>query len=233
MYGMQEMAEVTEESPLDPKTPYAQSKARAETAVAQLASDGFSPTFLRNGTVYGLSPRMRFDTVLNDLVGGAITAGQVVLLGDGKPWRPVIHVEDVARMFQAVLEARVEDVHNQAFNAGADHLNCQMSELGETVVRIVPGCKLRVLGQPGSDRRTYRAHFGKFARTFPDFRFLWGAAEGAKRLYWELKQLRLTRNRYLDKRFTRLRWLRHLLQTGRLDDRLRWAPALVAAGWSQ
>jgi nucleoside-diphosphate-sugar epimerase len=225
MYGMSEAAEVTEESPLDPKTPYARSKAQAEQAIALLAADGFSPTFLRNGTVYGLSPRMRFDTVLNDLVMAAITSGEVVLLSDGKPWRPVVHVEDVAHAFQSVLEAPREAVHNQAFNTGADELNRQMIQLGEIVAAIVPGCRLRVVGESSADQRTYRAQFGKFARAFPDFRFRWTVENGAKDLYLRLTNLKLTRELYGSARFTRLRWLRHLLEAGRLDGTLRWLMA--------
>ena len=119
MYGMTEAAVATEESPLDPKTEYAASKVKAEHDIRQLAGAGFSPTFLRNGTVYGVSPRMRFDTVLNNLMAAAVTTGKVKVFSDGKPWRPVVHVQDIARTFQAVLEAPVEAVHNQVFNNGA------------------------------------------------------------------------------------------------------------------
>src|SRR6185437_8239297 len=126
--------------PLDPRTEYARSKVFAERGISALAADGFSPTFLRNGTIYGLSPRMRFDTVLNDLVATAATTGKVVLHGDGQPWRPVIHIQDVARAFLTALHAPVEKVHNQAFNTGANELNYQILDLAEIVARTVPGC---------------------------------------------------------------------------------------------
>ena len=135
MYGMSEAVVVNEDSPLDPKTEYARSKVKGEQAIAKLAGDGFSPTFLRNGTIYGLSPRMRFDTVFNDLIGSAVTAGKVILHSDGKPWRPVVHVRDVVRSFMAVLEAPIADVHSQAFNNGANHMNHQIIELAETAVQ--------------------------------------------------------------------------------------------------
>src|SRR2546423_14829963 len=135
---MSEAEVVTEESPLDPKTQYALSKAKSERAIAELADDRFSPTFLRNGTVYGLSPRMRFDTVLNNLTGSAAATGKVVIFSDGKPWRPVIHVRDIARSFLRVLEAPREVIHNETFNNGANHLNCRIIQLAEAVVEAVP-----------------------------------------------------------------------------------------------
>ena len=222
MYGMSEAAVVTEESPLDPKTEYARSKVKSERAIAALADDHFSPTFMRNGTVYGVSPRMRFDTVLNDLMGAAVTTGQVTLYGDGKPWRPVVHVEDVARAFLAVLQAPVADVWNQAFNTGANHLNHQIIELADIAADTVPDCKLEILAQPGADQRTYKADFGKFARVFPHFSFKWNAKEGARDLYAAFKEIGLTHGDFTDKRFTRLQWLGYLLDTGKLNGSLRW-----------
>jgi len=229
MYGMSESAVVNEDSPLDPKTDYARSKVEAERAIAKLATESFSPTFLRNGTVYGLSPRMRFDTVLNDLVARAVSSNAVVLHSDGTPWRPVVHVEDVARAFHAVLEAPTEAVHGQAFNVGAEHLNHQIRELAEIVVEAVPGCELRVLAEPQADQRTYRADFSKFARTFPDFEFRWTAREGVRELRRSFEEIRVTEETYADARFVRLKWLHHLLETGRLDDELRWANVGVPA----
>jgi nucleoside-diphosphate-sugar epimerase len=232
MYGMSEAAVVTEESPLDPQTEYARSKVKSERAIHELASDSFAPTFLRNGTVYGASPRMRFDTVFNDLMGAAVTTGKVTLFSDGKPWRPVVHVQDVARAFLAVLEAPLEDVWSQAFNNGANQLNHQIFELAKIVTETVPGCKLEVLARPGADQRTYKADFGKFARVFPNFSFLWSAQQGARELYETFKKIGLTHDQFTDKRFTRLKWLQHLLHSGQLDQSLRWQAetAQAAAG---
>ena len=230
MYGMSEAQVVNEESPLDPRTEYARSKVFAERGISALAADGFSPTFLRNGTIYGLSPRMRFDTVLNDLVATGLTTGKVVVHGDGKPWRPVIHVEDVASAFIAALQAPIEKVHNQAFNTGANELNYQIGDLARIVTETVPDCVLELESQSGADQRTYKADFSKFARTFPDFKFRYNAERGAKYLYEGFKANSLTYADLTDKRFTRLRWLRHLMETEQLDEALYWRePAPRAA----
>jgi len=223
MYGSADALVVTEDSPLDPKTEYARSKVKAERALSALANENFSPVCVRNGTIYGVSPRMRFDTVLNDFMGSAATIGKVVIYSDGKPWRPVMHVQDVARYFQAILEAPREKIHNQAFNAGANDLNHQILELAEIAVRTVPGAKLERLPKPGADQRTYKADFGKFARTFPDFRFKWNAVSGAAELFDAFERAGLTHDDYTNKKFTRLKWLRYLLDSGRLDGALRWS----------
>jgi nucleoside-diphosphate-sugar epimerase len=223
MYGMSEAAVVNETAPLAPQTEYARSKVVAEKALSELASDGFSPTFCRNGTIYGLSPRMRFDTVLNNLTGSGFTTGLVEIHSDGTPWRPVVHVQDVARAFQTVLEAPLEAVHNEAFNVGADELNHRIRELGQIVADTVPGCKLAMVPQPGADQRTYKADFAKFKRTFPAFAFRWTARKGADELYTAFQRIGLTSSQFTDKRFTRLNWLRHLLDSGSVDEALRWA----------
>ena len=175
---------------------------------------------------------MRFDTVFNDLIGAAVTTGKVTLYSDGKPWRPVVHVQDVARAFLTVLEAPIADVRNQAFNTGANHLNHQIIELAEIVVNTVPGSRLEVVAQPGADQRTYKADFGKFARTFPNFSFNWTAKEGARELYETFKTIGLTYDNFVDKRFTRLKWLRYLLDTGQLDSSLRWSGGMESAAYT-
>lgn len=222
MYGMSNARVVTEESPLDPKTEYACSKVRAERAIAKLADAAFSPTFLRNGTIYGLSPRMRFDTVLNNLVGSAVATGKIVLHGDGSPWRPVAHVEDVARAFLHVLEAPIERVHNQAFNNGESGMNQQVMSLAKMAEEAVPGCTIECLARPDADQRTYQTDFGKFARAFPDFRFHWTVRDGARQLAEAFAAIGLDQATFEDRRFTRLKWLNGLLDANRLDTSLRW-----------
>ena len=228
MYGLTSDGEVvTEESPLDPQTEYARSKVRSERTIRALTDDSFSPTFLRNGTVYGLSPRMRFDTVFNNLTGSAFTSGEVVVRSDGQPWRPVVHVTDVARAFAAVLEAPREIVHGQAFNTGAAHLNHQVIALARIAVETVPGSRLEVRAEADADQRTYRTDFSKFARAFPDFEFLWSPRQGAQELVSAFREVGLTAEDFADRRFTRLKWLRHLLNSGRLDTNLRWSDQQV------
>lgn len=223
MYGMSEAAVVDETAPLDPKTEYARSKVRGEGAVAALADDSFSPVFLRNGTVYGVSPRMRFDTVFNDLLGRAVANRKVVVYGDGKPWRPVVHVKDLVRAFQAALVAPREKVHGEAFNTGAENLNYQVGELARIAVAAVPGCELEVLDRPGADQRTYKADFAKWARTFPSCEFEWTPERGAAELLAAFESIGLTPEDFEDRRFTRLKWLSHLLDSGVVDGELRWS----------
>ena len=229
MYGMSEAAVVSENSPLDPKTAYARSKVEAEQAISALASDRFSPTFLRNGTVYGLSPRMRFDTVFNDLMGSAVANRKVIVYSDGSPWRPVVHVQDLVRAFRAALEAPLELVSDQAFNVGSDDLNQQVIELARIAVSTVPDCELEVRAQPGADQRTYKTDFSKFAGAFPDFSFDWSPASGARELWDAFERIGLDHEGFTDTRFTRLRWLEHMLDTGALDDSLRWSRERVEA----
>jgi nucleoside-diphosphate-sugar epimerase len=229
MYGMSEAAVVDESASLDPKTEYARSKVRGERAISELADDSFSPVFLRNGTVYGLSPRMRFDTVFNDLLGRAVATRRVVVYGDGKPWRPVVHLKDLVRAFAVVLEAPTEKVHNEAFNTGAEHLNYQVGELARIAAEAVSGCALEVLGQAGADQRTYKADFSKWARTFPDCKFEWTPERGARELREAFESIDLQLADFEDPRFTRLKWLNHLIESGALDSDLRWSGARAAA----
>jgi len=229
MYGMSGDAPKNEDSPLDPRTEYARSKVKSEQLIRDLAADGFSPTFMRNETVYGLSPRMRFDTVLNSLVGSAFTTERVVVQSDGKPWRPVVHVQDVARAFVRVLAAREEDVHNQAFNTGVAALNYQVLRLAEIVVATVPGSTLEVVADPSSDQRSYVTDFSTFTNAFPDFEFKWTPETGARELYHAFERIHLSSEDFCDKRFTRLKWLRHLLESGQLDESLRWQTMNVAS----
>ena len=228
MYGMSSLETADEDSPLQPQTTYARSKVASEEALRGLADDRFHPTYMRNGTVYGLSPRMRFDTVLNNLVAQAITTGRVVVLSDGTPWRPVVHVEDIARSFHHVLEAPVDAISDESFNNGSDEMNFRVLELAHIAASVVDGAEVVVKSEAGADQRTYRADFSKFARTFPEFRWKWNAVDGARQLADGLRALGLTKDDLDGNRFVRLRWLNHLLASGELNDNLRWEQATGA-----
>jgi nucleoside-diphosphate-sugar epimerase len=166
---------------------------------------------------------MRFDTVFNDLLGRAVANRRVVVYGDGKPWRPVVHVKDLVRAFEAALVAPREKVHGEAFNTGADHLNHQVGDLARIAVAAVPGCELEVLDRPGADQRTYKADFSKWARTFPDCEFERTPEQGAAELRAAFESIGLTPDDFEDRRFTRLKWLSHLLDSGAVDGELRWS----------
>jgi len=229
MYGISGLAVVNEDSPLDPKTEYARSKVKAEEGIRRIASSTFWPVFLRNGTIYGFSPRMRFDTVLNDFVGRAAATRRITVMGGGAPWRPVVHVEDVSRAFLAVLEAPREALRGEAYNLGTNDLNIQILRLAEIAAGQCDSCELEVLHGEGTDQRTYWTDFAKFARTFPDFQFRWNPVTGATDLYTRLQRLGLRANDFNDPRFTRLKWLNHLMETHQLDQHLRWKTAAGVA----
>ena len=222
MYGTAGDDMVTEQAPLRPLTHYATSKVRAEVDLAKLADKDFSPVFMRNATAYGVSPRLRADLVLNNLVGWAFTTGRVLIKSDGTPWRPVIHIGDIARAFAAVLAAPREVVHCQAFNVGLNGENYQVRDLAEIVERTVPGCKIEYAGEAGPDPRSYRVDFSKLARAVPDFRPIWNATLGARELYEVYSRVNLTHEDFQGRKYIRVKHLRHLIQNNVLDDSLRW-----------
>jgi nucleoside-diphosphate-sugar epimerase len=204
-----------------PVTAYGESKIRGEQDVRGLADDRFSPTFMRCATAYGLSPRLRADVVVNNLVGYAVTTGEVLIQSDGTPWRPLVHVEDISRAFLAALEAPREAVHAQAFNVGADAENYQIRQVAGIVQEVVPGSRVTYAPGGSPDLRNYRVSFEKIRRALPAFETRWNVRRGAEQLHRAYRELGLT----LDDvrvRYVRLARVRQLQEAGRLDADLRW-----------
>jgi len=216
---------VDETADLHPITAYAISKVRVEQDVAALADDGFSPTFLRNATAYGVSPRLRFDLVLNNLVAWAYAKGRVHIKSDGTPWRPIVHIEDISRAFLAVLAAPREAIHNQALNVGQTEENYRIRELAEVVRAVVPGSRVEYAADGGPDPRCYRVDFSKIHRLLPEFKPQWNARRGAEELYAAYRIAGLVLEECEGPRFKRIDHLKQLLATGRVDATLRWKAA--------
>ncbi len=222
MYGASDSGDPVDESaPLKPLTAYAESKVRSEEALADLATADFAPVSMRNATAYGASPRLRLDIVLNNLVGWALTTGAVRILSDGTPWRPVVHVEDIARATVAVLEAPEDVVRGRAFNIGRDDENYQVRDLAELARRAVGDCKVEFGGSGDPDPRSYRVDFSKFREAFPAAQLTWTAEAGARELVDAYRAAGMTYEDFDGHRFTRLKHLRELRSRGELDAELR------------
>ncbi|HUU70449.1 MAG TPA: SDR family oxidoreductase [Planctomycetota bacterium] len=225
-YGASGDQILTETSAFNPVTPYGESKVLVERDVSAMANDGFSPTFLRNATAYGVSPRLRFDLVLNNLVAWAYTTGQVMLKSDGSPWRPIVHIEDIAQAFIVVLKAAREAVHNEAFNVGATSENYRIRELAEIVAETVPGCHLEFAPGASPDKRCYRVNCDKI--TGLGFQAKWSARRGARQLHDAYKYTGVTLEEFEGPKYQRIGHIRQLLAEGVLDADLRYQVQVMA-----
>lgn len=226
MYGSSSTdTPVDEEAPLRPLTAYATSKIRTETDLGLMADDSFSPVYMRNATAYGVSPRLRADVVLNNLVCWAHTTGQVRVTSDGNSWRPIVHVEDISQAFSLVLGAASELIRNQAFNIGVNGHNYQVRDLAEFVREVVPNSETQYSGEVGADPRSYRVDFSKFTAAFPGYEPRWNPLRGARQLYSAFCDFNLTFDQFQGQKYIRLNQLRYLIQNGHLDESLRWRAA--------
>jgi nucleoside-diphosphate-sugar epimerase len=224
VYGAASPQDVLDESAsFSPVTPYAKSKVLVERDLGLLADGRFSPVFMRNATVYGVSPRLRGDLVVNNLAGWALAPGRVLMKSDGTPWRPLLHVLDMSQAFLAAFEAPPEAVHNQAFNVGRPGENYRIREVAEIVQAQVPGSNVELSQDAGPDPRCYRVSFDKIARALPQLKMTWNVAQGVSELLAAYQQIGLTREDLEGGKYLRIKTISEHIRAGRLGEDLRWA----------
>jgi nucleoside-diphosphate-sugar epimerase len=222
LYGAGSDEHLTEQAAFNPVTPYGESKVKAEIAIGPLADEHFVPVYLRNATAYGVSRRLRADIVVNNLVGYALTTGKVMMMSDGSPWRPLVHIGDISRAAIAALTAPPDAVRNQAFNIGRTAENFRIRQVAETVAEVVPGCELSFAPGASPDVRNYRVDFTKAERSLPGYAPRWDLRAGVEELYAAYKAHGMTEAEFLGPRYYRLKVIRGRLERGELDQNLRW-----------
>lgn len=221
-YGAAGADFLDETAPFRPVTPYGESKVQVEHAVSKLADADFSPTFLRASTAYGVSPRLRFDLVVNNLTAWAHATGRVYIKSDGTPWRPIVHVSDIARAYEAVLATDRAVVHNRAFNVGTTTENYQIRDLANLVAEVVPNCRVEFAPDAGPDKRCYRVDCNRIGRELHAFKPQWTARRGIEELYESYRRVGVTLEDFEGERFKRIAHVQKLISDGRLDEDLRW-----------
>jgi nucleoside-diphosphate-sugar epimerase len=230
LYGAAGSSGVTEDADLYPVTPYGETKVQAEQGLSTLADDSFSPVYLRNATAFGASPRHRLDIVVNNLTAVALTTGQVRLQSDGTPWRPLVHVADIAAAFTEMLTAPREVIHDQAFNVGRQAGNVQVRDIAEMVAEAVPGSRVTLADGAGPDLRNYKVDFAKLTDTFPALQLSWTPPEGVAELLTAYQTHGMSYQDFMSSRYVRLRRIQELQQEGLLDSMLRRTSPAEPAG---
>jgi len=210
-----------ETSSTNPLTAYAKSKVMNEKFLQKLADDSFSPIIFRNATVYGASPRLRFDLVVNNLAGLAFTTKKIKMQSDGTPWRPLVHILDVCQVVNLALKAARKTIHNQIVNVGDTNSNYQIKDIAEIIAKAFPGCKVS-LNKKGADKRNYRVNFDKIKTIFPDFICQYDVAKGASELHTIFNKVNLTGDDFQSRNFTRLKQIQYLRQTDQIDESYYW-----------
>jgi nucleoside-diphosphate-sugar epimerase len=223
VYGVADGGDIDETGLTNPQTAYAECKLLVEADLNQLADDGFHPTYLRNATAYGASPRMRMDIVLNNLSGHAHVNKEIRMISDGTPWRPLVHGLDIATAVRCVLDAPVDIIHNETFNVGSTEQNYRVREIAQIVAEAFPGCALS-FGDSGGDTRSYRVDFTKINTKLPGFACEWNAERGARQLARLFEAVDLSADDFDGRRYVRLNQLQHLIETGQVDAELFWSP---------
>lgn len=221
-YGASGDGYLDENAPFSPVTPYAETKVLVERDLHAMADKVFSPTYLRAGTAYGMSAKLRCDLIVNNLVGFAVTTGKVLIKSDGTPWRPLVHIEDIAAAYRAVLEAPRQQVHDQAFNVGATTENYRVIDVAQLVEEVVPGATVTFAGGASADQRNYRVNCDKLMRHLRGYEPRWTLRKGIEQIYAAFRDQRLTEEEFLGPRYLRLRHIKELTEDGAVDAELRW-----------
>lgn len=222
IYGQTNNKSLIEEDKMNPLTAYAKTKVACEKKLSELADDTFSPVFLRNGTAYGISPNMRFDLVINNLMGWAFTTKEIKILSDGRAWRPIVHVQDISNAFFACLKAPRDDIHNQAFNVGVNSENYQVRDMASEIKQQMTDCEIKILGKDNPDQRNYIVNFDKINKILKFFSPKWDIKKGISEILNKFEEINFNSKLFQDRHFTRLKQLKYLINNEKIDDNLYW-----------
>jgi len=222
IYGAKKDEILTETSSMNPLSAYAHSKVNFENELSKLADTEFSPVYLRNGTVYGISPNMRFDLVVNNLMGWGYTTKEIKIFSDGKAWRPIVHIRDIANAFIAALKASRDIIHDQAFNVGINSENYQVKDIAFEINQLMKDCEVKILGKDNLDQRNYIVNFDKIKNKLKYFKPEWNLKKGIKELFDLFEEINLTYEMFENKNFTRIKQLKFLIENELIDEHLNW-----------